>query len=34
LVGVLIDGEPAESGQAEEIAVARCEVDLLATGHG
>jgi hypothetical protein len=34
LVGVLIDGEPAESGPAEEIAVARCEVDLLATGHG
>lgn len=33
-VGVLIDGEPADSGPAEEIAVARCEVDLLATGHG
>jgi hypothetical protein len=33
-LGVLIDGETAESGPVEEIAVARCEVDLLATGHG
>jgi hypothetical protein len=33
-IGLLLDGEPAEGGAREEIAVARCEVDLLATGHG
>ena len=33
-IGLLIDGEPAEGGAREEIAVARCEVDLIATGHG
>lgn len=33
-IGLLIDGEPADGGAREEIAVARCEVDLLATGHG
>lgn len=33
-IGLLIDGEPAEGGASEEIAVAPCEVDLLATGHG
>lgn len=33
-IGLLIDGEPADGGASERIAVARCEVDLLATGHG
>lgn len=33
-IGILIDGEGVEGGPREEIAVARCEVDLLATGHG
>jgi hypothetical protein len=33
-IGLLIDGEPADGGAREEIAVARCEVDLIATGHG
>lgn len=33
-IGLLIDGEPAEGGSEEHIAVAPCEVDLLATGHG
>lgn len=33
-IGLLIDGEPAEGGAREEIAVARCEVDLIATFHG
>lgn len=33
-IGLLIDGEPVDGGAVEDIAVARCEVDLLATGHG
>ncbi len=33
-IGILIDGEAVTGGSREEIAVARCEVDLLATGHG
>jgi hypothetical protein len=33
-IGLLIDGEPAEGAAAEEIEVAPCDVDLLATGHG
>jgi hypothetical protein len=33
-IGLLVDGEPCEGGPREEIAVARCEVDLIATGHG
>jgi hypothetical protein len=33
-IGLLLDGEPADGGAHEEIAVARCEVDLIATGHG
>jgi hypothetical protein len=33
-IGLLIDGETADGSAREEIAVARCEVDLLATGHG
>jgi hypothetical protein len=33
-IGLLIDGEPADGGPVEEIGVARCEVDLIATGHG
>lgn len=33
-IGLLLDGEPADGGAREEIAVARCEVDLIATGHG
>lgn len=32
-IGLLIDGEPAEGGLAEEIEVAPCEVDLIATGY-
>ena len=30
-MGLLLDGEPAPAGPREELAVARCEVDLLAT---
>ncbi|HTM96474.1 MAG TPA: diacylglycerol kinase family protein [Croceibacterium sp.] len=33
-IGLLIDGEQVEGGAQEEIAVARCEVDLIATFHG
>lgn len=33
-IGLSIDGETTEGGTSEEIAVAQCEVDLLATGHG
>jgi hypothetical protein len=33
-VGLLLDGEPARGGATEEFAMAACEVDLLATGHG
>jgi hypothetical protein len=32
-IGLLIDGEPAEGGLSEEIEVAPCEVDLIATGY-
>jgi hypothetical protein len=30
-MGLLLDGEPVPAGPREELAVARCEVDLLAT---
>lgn len=33
-IGLLLDGEPFEGSSREEFAVARCEVDLLATQHG
>ncbi|MBX7494655.1 hypothetical protein K3172_02155 [Qipengyuania sp. 6B39] len=33
-IEVLIDGEPATLGPRAEFEVARCAVDLLATGHG
>lgn len=33
-IGLSIDGETTEGSAQEEIAVAQCEVDLIATGHG
>jgi len=33
-LGILIDGEQTEGGAIEEITVATCEVDLLATANG
>jgi hypothetical protein len=34
LIGLLIDGEPAQGNAQEQFTVAACEVDLLATENG
>jgi hypothetical protein len=33
-MGILLDGERTEGGSSEEVTVATCEVDLLATRNG